>query len=242
MSNGNGLFSSSFEYPAIWDGLHLSLLPSPDDLPQHTLVISGFETSEAAIGFVPRLRTALRIASVRLGYSIGFGSEQAVLEAKSHFDGTRPTVLPTSTPPRPFFGSVSVREQMHVATLAALVSQAFASGACVLAEDPRLALSLQLHAEADFAGETNARFMALITAMEVLVEGAGGKKRNAVRNMVKSLASKAYAKKLDALYEVRNSLVHDGVAVTTDRLSELKTIVGMVLQARLAAPPSGAAT
>ena len=123
------------------------------------------------------------------------------------------------------------------ATGALLVSQAFARGACVLAEDPRLALSLQLHAEADFAGEANARFMTLITAMEILVEGAAGKKRNSVRNMVKSLASKAHAKKLDALYEVRNSLVHDGVAVTADRLSELKAIVGMVLQARPDVPP-----
>jgi len=75
-----------------------------------------------------------------------------------------------------------------------------------------IALSLQLHAEVDFAGEINARFMALIAVMEVLVEGASGKKR------------------------------HDGVAVTADRLSELKAIVGMVLQARLRAHPSSAVT
>lgn len=235
LPEGRGLFSNGFEYPAIKGGLHLGLLPATDDIPLHTLVVTGFETLDAAAGFVPELQTALRIASVHLGYSIGFSGKDACAANSSNFDGAVPTVLPASTPARPYYTSSSTSYQIHVSNIAGLVSSALNSGANSRAnDDPGLALSLQLHADSDFAGGTNARFMVLVTAIEVLVEGTGGSKRNAAKAMVKRSVSKACAKRLDILYGARNALVHDGVAVTTAQLSELRAIVGQVLKARFA--------
>jgi hypothetical protein len=65
-------------------------------------------------------------------------------------------------------------------------------------------------------------------------------KRGAVIGLVKTALaaaghadSKGVGKKLDALYEDRNALVHDGVSVTPAKLTELQKIVQDTLKAKI---------
>ncbi len=104
----------------------------------------------------------------------------------------------------------------------------------------RAALAIQLYAECQFAGGQNSQFIVLITALEILVPGAGSK-RNAVLGFVRDALTaaghpnpKAARKALDELYVVRNALLHEAQPVTANQLTSLKTTVRETLKAILA--------
>ena len=118
----------------------------------------------------------------------------------------------------------------------ATLPQGAASGA---KQPPNLSLALELYSDCEFAGERNAQFIVLMTALEVLVAKGNAKgKRGAVDGLVKQMLTtagrsdwKTVKKTLDKLYTARNALVHDAVSVTSDQLVSLKLIVRDTLKA-----------
>jgi hypothetical protein len=104
---------------------------------------------------------------------------------------------------------------------------------------PLLALSLELYSGCDFAGERNAQFIVLMSALEVLVPKSSSKrKRGAVIALVKKELSKAghsdpksVGKRLDSLYVARNDLLHEAKPVSDSELGSLKQLVRSTLKA-----------
>ena len=203
------------------------------------LQISGFHSAQAAVAFCPALRAALRLAALDSEHSISPSRAQPVISQGKPFDGNVPTVAPTSENLLPYHASVSQQNGLHISVLAKrlgfALSQAATGGSKMT---PSLSLGLELYSDCEFAGERNAQFIVLMTALEVLVAKGNAKgKRGAVTGLVKQTVLKAgrsdwgaVRKSLDELYAVRNALVHDAQPVTNEQLVSLKIIVKNTLK------------
>jgi hypothetical protein len=204
------------------------------------LQISGFKSAQDAVDFCSPLRAALRLAALDSEHSISPSRAQPVMSQGKPFDGNVPTVAPTSENLRPYHASISQQNGLHISVLAkrlgSALSQAATGGSKIT---PNLSLGLELYSDCEFAGERNAQFIVLMTALEVLVaKGNANGKRGAVTGLVKQAVLKAgrsdwgaVRKSLAELYAARNALVHDAQSVTNDQLVSLKIIVKDTLKA-----------
>ena len=198
------------------------------------LRVAGFETSQDAIDFCPLLRNALRLASLDSDHSISPSRAQAVMSQGKKFNGNVPTVTPTNENLLPYHASMSQKNGLHISVLARRLGTALSQGTTGGPNKTQsLSLALELYSDCEFAGERNAQFIVLMTALEVLVAKGNAKgKRGAVMGLVKDALAKAgrsdwgtVRKSLDLLYAARNSLVHDAQPVISDQLASLKLIV-----------------
>lgn len=131
-----------------------------------------------------------------------------------------------------------MRTGQHISILSKSLSHALSHGKVAkLAASPELALALDLYSDRHFVGQRNAQFVVLMTALEVLVPNAKGK-RGAVVAFVKSTLSKgghpdpkAVGKRLDDLYVARNALLHGAKSVTDSELMALESTVRSTLRA-----------
>jgi hypothetical protein len=198
------------------------------------LRISGFAVEQDAFDFCPTLRIALRLAALGSDHSLSPSDAQPVKSNQKHFDGSVPTVTLTGTTALPYHASASVHTGLHISVLSNLIGTSISQGSPgKIVANPRLALALELHADCQFAGERNAQFIVLMTALEVLVPQSTKKgKRGAVIGLVKMAIAKlshpdpkSVGKTLDALYVTRNDFIHEAKPVTDGDLQSLKQIV-----------------
>ncbi|MEE8204049.1 MAG: hypothetical protein V3R74_09900 [Alphaproteobacteria bacterium] len=204
------------------------------------LQISGFATEQDAMDFCPILRSALRVAALDCEHSVTPSVATPTLSIEKHFDGSVPTVTPTKTGAMPYHTTTSMQTGLHISVLSKLVGTSLAQGSPAKVNGkPELALSLELYSDCQFAGERNAQFIVLMTALEILVPKASAKgKRGKVIGLVKQALSRAghsdpksAGKVLDALYVARNALLHEAKPVTDPELADLKDIVRCTLKA-----------
>jgi hypothetical protein len=218
--------------PPLSGGLLLSCMEHSGGFPL-LLTVSGFGTEQEAMGYAETLRYALQWASLRRGHSFSPSSSEAVVSNERHFDGSTPTVFPAASTPTPFGTRTSDVKGSHLAILSGDINVALMEGVpAKLAGDGALSLAVELFADVEFVGGTNARFIVLFTALEVLLPRKSRGKRGAVVRLVKEAlakggreVSKSVGKQVDNLYQRRNDLVHEGKAVTTSEVRELQTIV-----------------
>jgi hypothetical protein len=81
---------------------------------------------------------------------------------------------------------------LHISILSNLIGASLAQGSPgKVNAKPGLALALELYSDCQFAGERNAQFIVLMTALEILVPNTSSKgKRGAVVALVKNTLSK----------------------------------------------------
>jgi hypothetical protein len=93
----------------------------------------------------------------------------------------------------PYHLTASAQQGLHISVLSKLIGASLAQGTPgKVNSKPRLALALQLYSGCEFAGERNAQFIVLMTALEILVPNTSSKgKRSAVVALVKNTLSKA---------------------------------------------------
>lgn len=207
------------------------------------LRITGFLTEQDALDFCPTLRTAIRVASLDSDHSIIPSDAAPASSTEKNFDGSVPTVIPAAVQALPYYLSSSRKIGVHISVLSKLIGAALVQGmAPKVSAKPELALALELYASCQFAGQRDAQFIALMTALEILVpNNSSNGRRGAVVALVKSALAKAghidpksVGKELDRLYVVRNALVHQGKAITKADLESLNGIVRTTLKALLA--------
>jgi hypothetical protein len=205
------------------------------------LRVSGFTSEEDAVNFSPILKTMLQATSLDIGHSFAPLGASAVLSESKHFDGSLPTVTPTANAALPWHATASMKNGLHISVLSKLIADHLTNGvAPKLTANPELALAVEMFSEFEFAGGTNAQFIMLLTALEVMIPATSRTKRGAVIGLVKKALSaaghpdpKSVGKNLDALYQDRNALVHSGVSVALSKLTELKEIVQDTLKAKI---------
>lgn len=203
------------------------------------LRVSSFATEQGAIDYCTELRTALRVAALKSQHSITPSNAPPVISRKQHFDGNKPTVTQTDPEALPYVATSSIRNGLHLAILSTWISEALSNGSLPrVAQMPKLALALELYSDCQFAGEANAQFIVLMTALEVLLPDQAKSKRGAAIALVKKALStsghgdpKAAGKELDRLYVARNALLHEGKSVAVSDLPVLKDIVRATLKA-----------
>lgn len=148
----------------------------------------------------------------------------------------------TANAASPWHVTVSMKNGLHISLLARLIAEHLTNRvADKLTANPELALAVDLFSEFEFSGGPNARFIMLLTALEVMIPATShaGKRGAVIALVKKALTAARYAdpksvgKKLDVLYEDRNALVHDGVSVSSSKLTELKKIVQDTLKAKI---------
>jgi hypothetical protein len=222
--------------------------PLPGDLSFHcishdkcpiVLQISGFTTEEDAINFSAPLKVALRLAALDGDHSITPSTVMPVVSKTKIFNGSVPTVTPTKVGALPYHASESVQHGLHISVLSKLIGDSLLQGTSAkIVADPKLALSLELYSNCDFAGEQNAQFIVLMSALEVLVPSSTSKKRGAVIALVKKELGtsghpdpKSVGKTLDALFVIRNALLHEAKPVSASDLKSLKDVVRSTLRA-----------
>ena len=206
------------------------------------LKVSGFASAEEAGAMLPRLRAAVRCASLDLGHGFRPSMADAGVPTFNIFDGGTPHIYPTALNPGVSRATAHVRADEHISKLARSLSVFLADGAVErMAAEPELAAAVRLYSEADFAGGYAARMVVLMSAIEVLVPRQSTGKRNHIIRLVKAAATstpgtdaKAVGRELDRLYEVRNALLHEGADVQVGDVTELDRIVRLTLRARLA--------
>jgi hypothetical protein len=163
-----------------------------------------------------------------------------ILSTAQHFDGSVPTVTPTQADAVPYHATASMQNNLHISVLSKLIGASLTQGSpAKVSGNPKLALSLELYSGCEFAGERNAQFIVLMSALEVLVPKSSSKgKRGAVIAFVKRELSKAgdsdpksAGNRLDSLYVVRNDLLHEAKPVSDSELGSLKKIVRSTLKA-----------
>jgi hypothetical protein len=120
--------------------------------------VLGFATEQDAIDFCPTLRTALQVVALDSEHSITPSGGMPVVSHEAIFNGSVPTVTPTENKASPYYLKASMRNGLHVSVLSKWLTAAFADGAPGRASAvPKLALSLQLYSDCQFAGERNAQ-------------------------------------------------------------------------------------
>lgn len=207
------------------------------------LRVSGFITEQDAIDFCPTLRTAIRVAALDSDHSMSPSDAEPVFSQERHFDGSVPTVTLTETKALPYYVTASTQNGLHLSILSKWIAAPLSLGTPArLSATPQLALALELYSDCQFAGEQNAQFIVLMTALEILVPNTPSKgKRGAVIALVKhALAEaghpdpKSEGKILDALYGSRNALLHEAKALNEGDLQSLKQIARLTLKALIA--------
>lgn len=229
--------------PPLAGGLRLTCLDFRQGQVQ-LLLIQGFESAEAAVGFSREFGTALQCASLSLPHGIGISDAEPVSEFLKRYDGHVPAVYPTVPGASPYFASSSVTSIDHVTGLAALLNHDLQKGTSRrLADWPQLNVAVRLFSEAEFAGGETARFVVLLSALEVLVAQARNGKRNQVLKLVRDTLSaagredrKAVCAELSDLYDTRNALLHEAKPVTGGDVARLRAIVRDTLRILVDAP------
>jgi hypothetical protein len=212
------------------------------DAEDHPLVlrITGFHSEQEALDFCPTLRKALQWASLDSEHSITPSDTSPIISTEKHFDGSIPTVTFTNITALPYFFTASSQNGEHISVLSKQIGAALAHGAVAkMNANSEFSLAVELYANHQFAGERNARFIVLMTALEILVPKTSSRgKRSTVIAMVKDALSKsghtdpkATGKHLDSLYVARNELVHEAKSVSDADLKALKEIVRSTLTA-----------
>lgn len=204
--------NGQYPVPPLPGGLSLRCF-SNDKMPV-VLQISGFASEQSAINYCATLTSALRLAALDCRHSITPSSAAAVASGARHFDGSVPTVTVTDKGAMPYHATMSMQNGVHISVLSNLIGASLAQGLpAKVNTSPELALSLELYSNYQFSGERNARFVMLLTALEVLVPNTSSKgKRGAVIALVKAQLSKvkhpdpkSVSKVLDSLYTARNA-------------------------------------
>jgi hypothetical protein len=232
--------NGQYPIPPLPGGLFLNCIES-DGAPL-VLRVSGFASEEDAVKFSPVLKALLQAASLDSAHSFAPLGASAVLSESKHFNGSLPTVTSTANAALPWHATASMKNGLHISVLSRLIAEHLTNGvAPKLTANPELALAVEMFSEFEFAGRPNAQFIMLLTALEVMIPATSRTgKRGAVIGLVKKALSaaghadpKSVGKKLDALYDDRNALVHDGVSVALSKLAELKKIVQDTLKAKI---------
>lgn len=229
--------NGQYPIPPLPGGLSIRCI-SNDDTPL-VLHISGFASEEEAVNYGPILRVLLLGASLDSAHSMKPSSAETVVSQAKHFDGSVPTVTPTALGATPYHATMSMQNGLHISVLSRAISACFARNLpAKLIAKPQLSLSLELFSDFEFAGSTNAQFVMLLTALEVLVPIGTKSKRGPTIALVKAALivaghpdPKSVGNRLDTLYVVRNSLVHEAKSVSLHQLTALKEIVRSTLKA-----------
>jgi hypothetical protein len=203
------------------------------------LQVSGFPSEDEAKQFAPALASALRWASICCGYSISPSRDGVVSVSTKHFDGSIPTVFPTTSRATPYHTTTTMVRGEHLILLSRRLNEAFSLEVpATLQSDKALALAVELFSDVEFVGGINARFVVMFTALEVLVSSKS--KRGAVVVLVKSSLSaagredaKIMGKTIDDFYVMRNDLVHEATSIDGPAYDQLRTIVQDVLSSRI---------
>lgn len=232
-------FFDNGQYPVPLLPGDLSLKCVSHDNSPLLLQVSGFTTEQDAIEFCPILRISLRVSALESGHSMTPSGAEPIISGERKFNGSVPTVTPTEKKALPYFITASVQKSLHVSVLSNWIGASLAQGIPTRVNArPELAVALELYSDCQFAGEQNAQFIVLMTALEILVPKTPSKgKRGAVIALVKSILAKAehpdpksVGKTLDALYATRNALLHEAKAVKDGDLQSLKEIVRSTLK------------
>jgi len=211
--------------------LRVSCREHKRDLPQ-IFNFTGFTDAESANAFADQLAQAFQCASLSIGHGFKLPDRAVTITEMSVFDGHTPSIFPTAIKAKPVTGVAYLTMSAHLATLSNQLGCAIESGAIDrLRNWPELATAVRLYSEAEFAGGATARFVVLLSALEVIVSGSGGK-RGAVRRLVTDSIrksgredAKSVGKEIDRLYEARNALVHEAHPVSMLQLDALAAIV-----------------
>lgn len=229
--------------PPLPGGLSLSCEKHSKGFPL-ILKVTGLPDLETAKAFTADLASAIRCASLDLGYSLRPSDHQPNVATIRGFDGGWPTVFETKLGARPMLTSAHACMSEHLVTLAKRIGAGLASGRVKrLAKNPPLALAVRLFAEMEFSGGETAKFVVLFSALEVLIPKSGGTKRSRVVGLVRTTLqhagradAKSRAKHLDRLYEMRNDLIHEARPVRGDQVRDLAEIVRETLRLLTDAP------
>lgn len=203
------------------------------------LRLDGFETQKEAEDFLPGFIAALRWASIDMGHSVSPSTEAPIFPKENHFDGRRTAISQTSHGCRGWFATVNSVASEHIGKVGKAIEGAFSLQVpAKFANEPELKLAFELYSDVEFAGGTNAKFIVLISALEIFLPPNKG--RGAVIKFVKdTLAAdgqtdgKSVGKVLDNLFILRNALLHEAKSVTFEDLKSLREIVGRVLKAKI---------
>lgn len=223
--------------PPLVGGLTLGCETHSENFPL-VLKVSGLPDSETALEFAPKLASAIRYASLELGYSLRPSDAEPSVTTISAFDGGSPTVFETTLAARPMTVTAYACMSEHLITLAKQLDDGLATGRVErLMEYPQLSVAVRLFSEVEFAGGETAKFVVLLSALEVLIPKSPGGKRSRVRALVtKALReagrtdAKEMGRNLDAMYEVRNELIHEARPVASTQVRELSEIVRETLR------------
>lgn len=229
--------------PPLAGGLTLSCEKHSNGFPL-ILRVSGLPDLESAKVFAADLASAIRCASLDLGYSLRPSDHEPNVATIAGFDGGWPTVFETKLGARPMLASAYACMSEHLVTLAKQIDAGLASGRVYrLARNPPLALAVRLFSEMEFSGGETAKFVVLFSALEVLIPKSGGSKRSRVVGLVRRTLqdagraeAKTKAKHLDRLYEVRNDLIHEARPVRSEQVRDLAEIVQETLRLLVDAP------
>ena len=150
------------------------------------LIVQGFESAEAAKQFAANFGAALQCASLSLAHGLGAVDSDAAVDFVGHYDGHRPAIYSTTPGASPYFATARATSIDHIIGLAERLNHELQNEtARRLAGWPELAVAVRLFSEVEFAGGNTARFVVLLSALEVLVPQARGTKRNRVLSLVR---------------------------------------------------------
>src|SRR5208282_6553042 len=93
-----------------------------------------------------------------------------VSASQKHFDGSVPTIFLTTSGASPYHISGSMVNGAHLFCLSQELNNAFSAKVpAILSGHQPLSLAAELLSNVDFVGGTNAQFVVLFTALEVLI-------------------------------------------------------------------------
>ncbi|WP_395329211.1 hypothetical protein WBP06_14630 [Novosphingobium sp. BL-8H] len=228
--------------PPLMGNLRLTHHPHNAGYPV-VLIIEGFDDQEAAAAFADEFGAFLRCASLSLEHGFRISDQPAILTDVAAYDGNSPTIFRTDLKARPYWARATATLINHLVVLAnEIVAEQKNGSAKRLREWPELATAVRLYAESSFAGGETARFVVLLSALEVLIPVGGGAKRSQVVKMVGDtlrnagrIDEKSVRRELDQLYVARNALLHEAIPVSQKQIDALSAIVRDTLRCLVSA-------
>lgn len=205
---------------------------------------------QAAREFAPRLARCIQWASLKFGHSMSPSLSEAVESQQKIYAGSLPTVFATALKAHDYHTSMTSKASRHISELVTCINDAFEQNVTsTVATGHPLSLALELHSNVGFSGGANAQFIALFSALEVLVPQKSKANRGDIVRLVKNTLSgigrtdaKTVGKRVEALYIERNALVHEGKAISSSMVNELDQIVRDTLIALVSIAPATQAT
>jgi hypothetical protein len=193
----------------------------------------GFSDPAAAEQFSKRLADAFLCASLALPHGFRLPDRPLNVTERRHYDGWTPTVYPSKINATAVTANAFMTSSVHLVTLARQLDFELQSGAVDrVSNSAELALAIRLFSESVFAGGETARFVVLLSALEVLVDANRGSKRGAIRKLVFQVMkasgrtdAKVVGNQIDALYKARNALIHEARPVSVGLVQELEAVV-----------------